>query len=181
MFNVYNVIAYQAVWFACVAGAAHDLPWVGALAAALVVGVHLALVDGWELDLKLIALAALIGFAVDSALASAGLLQFRSGVWIAGWTTYWMVALWIAFATTLRHSLRWLVSRPWAAACAGALGGPLAYYAGARLNALQLQSFASTLIAIGILWGAALWTLATVASRLARGHALSAAVSEQGA
>jgi apolipoprotein D and lipocalin family protein len=167
MFNVLNLVAYQAVWFACVAGAAHDLPWVGALAAALALGMHFALVDRWQLDLQLIGVAVLIGFVLDSTLAATGLLEFTSGVWVHGLTTYWMLCLWIAFATTLRHSLRWLVNRPLLAAAAGALGGPLAYYAGASLGALRLPALISALPAIGALWGGALWTLATATRRFA--------------
>jgi uncharacterized protein DUF2878 len=63
-----------------------------------------------------------------------------------------MLSLWIAFATTLNHSLRWLMTRPVGAALAGALGGPLAYLAGARLGALTLVTPATTLAIIALLW-----------------------------
>ena len=43
---------------------------------------------------------------------------------------FWMLALWIAFATTLNHSMRWLMHRPVVAAIGGAVFGPLAYLAG---------------------------------------------------
>jgi len=181
MFNFYNMVAYQAVWLACVAGAANGFPWIGALAAAGTLGVHLALVDGWKLELQLIGLAALIGLVLDSSLAAAGLIEFASGVWVHGLTTYWMLSLWMVFATTLRHSLRWLVNRPLMAAAAGALGGPLAYYAGASLGALRVPSLAAALPVVGALWGAAFWTLAAAARRFASRAAPVGRVSEQSA
>jgi non-ribosomal peptide synthetase component F len=63
-----------------------------------------------------------------------------------------MVALWAMFATTLNVSLRALRARPWLAAALGAAGGPLAYYAGARLGALQLADFHAGLAAIAVGW-----------------------------
>jgi len=178
MFNICNIVAYQAVWLACVAGAAHGRPWLGALAASVVVAVHLALVDARKLDLKLIALAAVIGFMVDSALAAAGLIEFTSGVWVQGWTTYWMLALWVTFATTLMHSLHWLLDRPWLAVLTGALGGPVAYYAGARLGALRLHSLDLALLAVGGLWAGALWALSAAARRFSLNVAASTAAPD---
>jgi hypothetical protein len=70
-----------------------------------------------------------------------------------------MVSLWMAFATTLNHSLRWLASRPWVAALAGAIGGPLAYLAGAKLGALTLAAPTPALILIAGLWAVAMGLL----------------------
>ena len=81
-----------------------------------------------------------------------------------------MVGLWIAFATTLSVSMRWLVIRPTLAIVFGALGGPLAYYAGMKLGAMTLHSSDAALIAIGLSWAAAMWMLATLAQRM---HATS--------
>ena len=63
-----------------------------------------------------------------------------------------MVSLWIAFATTLNHSLRWLVNRPVAAALCGAIGGPLAYLAGAKLGALTIGAPLPAIALIAVLW-----------------------------
>ena len=43
MFRIYNFVAYQLAWFACVLGAAHDLAWLGAAFALTVAAAHLAL------------------------------------------------------------------------------------------------------------------------------------------
>jgi hypothetical protein len=110
-------------------------------------------------EVKLILAAAVIGLILDSALASAGLVSFTSGVWIDGIAPHWMVGLWIAFATTLNISMRWLVTRPALAVVFGALGGPVAYCAGAKLGAIAINPSATTFIAIGLGWAAAMWLL----------------------
>ena len=76
-----------------------------------------------------------------------------------GWAPFWMVSLWMAFATTLNHSLRWLTSRPWVATLSGAIGGPLAYLAGAKLGAMTLASPVSAMLLIAGLWAVAMGIL----------------------
>ena len=157
VFRLFNFLAYQLAWFACVLGAAHDLAWAGALFAVSVAALHLALRRDPS-ELRLVVSAAAIGFLVDSALVRAQFVEFASADW-NGWAPVWMVSLWMAFATTLNHSLRWLASRPWVAALAGAIGGPLAYLAGARLGALTLAAPTPALILIAGLWAVAMGLL----------------------
>lgn len=152
-----NFAAYQLAWFAVVLGAARGLAWAGAAVAILVTLTHLGLRRDMR-ELRLIGLCALIGLLVDSVLAITHQVRF------AGWpldvAPYWMLSLWIAFATTLNHSLRWMMNRPLAAALGGALGGPLAYLAGARLGALSITAATTTLPLVALLWTAAMLALA---------------------
>lgn len=161
-----NFLAYQFVWFACVFGAIQGMPWLGTGSALAVAALHLRLTGHPRRELGLMIVAAATGFALDSTLASNGLVSFASGVWVDGLAPHWMVALWIGFATTLNVSLRWLTSRPVLAAAFGAVGGPLAYYAGMRLGALQLQPLDIALAAVGVGWALAMWLLAMVAGRI---------------
>jgi len=157
VFRLFNFVAYQLAWFACVLGAAHDLAWAGAAFAIAVAALHLALRRD-PAELRLVVSAAAIGFLVDSALVRTQFVEFASAG-SNGWAPLWMVSLWMAFATTLNHSLHWLVSRPLVAALAGAIGGPLAYLAGAKLDALTIAAPAPALILMAGLWAAAMGLL----------------------
>ncbi len=165
MSPVLNIITYQIAWFACVLGAANQLPWIGTSVALAVAALHLALTSQRPAELKLIVAAAVIGLILDSALSSSGLVVFASGVWIEGIAPHWMLGLWIAFATTLSVSMRWLMARPVLAIAFGALGGPIAYYAGMKLGAMTIHSD-SSLFVIGIAWAGAMWLLAKIAARV---------------
>ncbi len=147
-----NVILFQLGWFACVLGAAHGFAWAGALAAMLIVAWHVARAHSPRRELALAACAALLGVAFESLLAQTGWVRFGSGMLIEGTAPYWMVALWGLFATTLNVSLRGLRARPWLGAMLGAIGGPLAYYAGARLGALEFAAAGAALAAIAFGW-----------------------------
>ena len=163
---VVNVVLYQAGWFACVLGAAHGLPWLGALAAAAIVAVHLAMAVRPAPELGLVALAVLAGALFESALAASGWIRFEQGVLVEGTAPYWMVALWAVFATTFNVSLRALREHPAWTALLGAVGAPLAYLAGARLGAMELIATGTALVAIGLGWAVLAPLLMRAARRL---------------
>jgi hypothetical protein len=155
--RVCNLAAYQLAWFACVLGAAHGVASAGAAFALAISAVHLALHRNLA-ELRLIGCAAAIGFVADSILVRTTSVEFES-TGGSGSAPWWMVTLWMAFATTLNHSLRWLMSRAWIAALAGAIGGPLAYLAGAELGALTIARRFPALLLIAAVWAVAMWLL----------------------
>jgi len=163
VFNLWNFVAYQCAWFAVILGAAHGMPQAGAAVAVLLAAVHLAL-RRERAEWRLIAAAFIAGVVVDSALVISGKVQFASA-WPPSFAPFWMLSLWMAFATTLNHSLRWLMTRPVAAALAGALGGPLAYLAGAKLGALTIVTPPLTLPLIALLWTPAMVAMSMIVLR----------------
>ena len=161
---IVNLFAYQVAWFACVLGAANDMPWLGTMVCLAIVAVHL-LSEQSLAAIKLVLACAILGLALDSVLAASGVARFASGTFTQGLAPHWMVALWMAFATTLNVSLQWLMRRPSWAMAVGLVGGPLAYLAGARLGAMQIEPLLLGLAAIGALWALAMWVLALLATR----------------
>ena len=162
---ILNIMAFQIGWFACVLGGAHGWPWLGPVVAVAVMALHLrrALRPGAEL--ALIALSGLLGFLADSLLTGLGLLRFPSGQWHAQLAPYWMVAMWMLFATTLNVSLRWLQPRLGLASLLGMIAGPLAYYAGARLGGVSFSAPGAALFAVAAVWTLILPILLITASR----------------
>jgi hypothetical protein len=70
------------------------------------------------------------------------------------------------FATTLNVSLRWLRGRPLLGALLGAVGGPLAYLAGAKLGGIELLEPALALSALAAGWALLLPLLQRLATEL---------------
>lgn len=161
--NLANLITFQALWFACVLGAAHGQDLLGAVAVAASLPLHLWLVADRRGEMTVIAVAVAVGFAVDSSLVLIGAVEFPRGPVMLLTQPLWMAALWVNFAMTLRHCLRWVVSRPALAVTLGALGGPLAYGVGDHLGALSLAgSPMLSLMAIAPLWAVAMGLLSTL-------------------
>ncbi len=163
---VTNFALFQAGWLACVLGAAHRVPWVGALAAVLVAAWHVLRAAQPARELALVAIAAVLGALFESALLHSGLVHYTSAGPIESIAPYWMVALWAIFATTLNLSLRWLHGHPALAALLGGVAAPLAYYSGARLGALEFPAPGAALAAIAAGWAVLTPALLAAARRL---------------
>ncbi len=161
-----NIVLFQLGWFACILGAAYGFPLLGTSLALAVVAIHLHFTRQMQ-EAYLVLIAGVLGLVVDTILITGGWMMFRAGVVLDPFPPYWMVALWLLFATTLNHSLAWLKSRRLMAAFLGFIGGPLAYYAGAKLGAAEI-SFPESLLAIGTAWAIAMPLLASIADRLQR-------------
>jgi hypothetical protein len=160
-----NFFLYQLTWFACVMGAAGGQPWIGVGVALLVIGLHLGLAHAAATELKIILLTGLIGALWETLLVSQGWVRYSGGSW-TGFAPWWIIALWLTFATTFNVSLRWLQGRHGLSALLGLIGGPLAWYAGMRMGALELLDPAHDLLAIGLGWAVLMPSLLRLAARL---------------
>ena len=161
-----NVVVVYASWFATVIAAASGSAWLAAAASLVAVVLNVVFASNRANDVKLIAVAAVVGLVVETLLMTQGLADYASPGPIAGLPPAWLVLMWMAFATLLNISLAWLKERWLLAAVLGFVGGALAYYAGARLGAMQLgEPLAVSLGAIGTLWAVAFPALLHAARR----------------
>jgi hypothetical protein len=149
-----NFAAFQLGWIACVLGGANQLPWLGTLVAALIVAWHLSQAQSPARELTLLAGVGALGATWDSLLVTAGWLTYPSGTLLTGTAPHWIVAMWVMFASTLNVSLRWLRGRWILGTILGAVAGPLAYYAGARLGGVAITEPLLAFTALAVGWAA---------------------------
>lgn len=148
-----NALAFQAGWFACVLGAAHDRPWLGPLAVLLLLALHLWFAADRRASLRIVLLVGIVGVLIDSTLGYLGILRFRDSLFGGWFCPPWLIALWLIFATTLQSSLGWLAARPLAAAVLGGLFGPVSYYAGQALGALNvMDNLPVAVTTLSVIW-----------------------------
>ena len=161
---VINVVWFQAIWFASVLGAAHQLLW-PAVVLLLTFAVWQARPDvRQEGDLKLVASAILLGVLFDGALQYSGLLIYALPSPVSYLPPAWILMLWVGFALTLNHSLKWMQKPLWVAFVAGAIFGPGAYIAAEKLKAVEwTQAFIPTALILALAWGTAILVLSTLA------------------
>ena len=160
-----NIVVYQLCWLGCILGAANGLPLLGVAIVAVAVGYHLYSAQLATPEMILIAFAALIGAAWDSLLVASGWLVYPNGMLLEGTAPYWIVALWISFATTFNVSLRWFKQRLLLAAMFGAVGGPLAFLAGERLGGVVFTSYPAALTALALGWALLMPLMLLIARR----------------
>ncbi len=163
-----NLVGYQLVWFAVVISAARGQPGWGISAALAFASTQWWFSPFRGADTRALAFALGCGLVLDGALAATGWLQYASPL-ISLPAPVWIVALWLAFAMTLNHSMNFLRGRPLLAALLGGIGGPLAYLGAARgFDAVVFVApawHAIALLAFG--WAAVLGSLAVLTQRWA--------------
>jgi hypothetical protein len=156
-----DFVLFQLVWFAAVGGAGAERFAVGPLVVCGLLAYTAARLPAerrGELARAAVVLGA-IGFVVDSAVQRAGLLRF-AGAGDGPWAPPWIVAMWVQMAVAL-PALAPLARRPWLGALLGAIGGPLAYAAGARLGAAELAAAPPVVYGgLAAIWGLAVPLLA---------------------
>ncbi len=165
-----NVIGFQLVWMITVGGAARGLWWAGLPALALFAVWQWRVSRVPKSDFKLVLIAALLGFGVDSAFAASQWLHYQAPLPWPSLAPVWIVVLWMGFALTLNHSMQFLRGRTLWAIVFGAIGGPVAYVAADRVwGAVQFeQPDWRVLIALGIAWAVVTPMLVASAWHMAR-------------
>lgn len=160
-----NIVVFQIGWFAAVITAANHIPLVGVMVMFLAVALHLHLAEQPRNELVLVALCGAIGAMFDTLLVSFGWVDYPSGYLLGGVAPYWIVAMWMLFATTLNVSLRWLRGNHTLAVLFGFLGGPIAYFTGEKLGGIVLVDFTAAMLALGFGWGVMMPLLTMLATR----------------
>ncbi|MFC1688583.1 DUF2878 domain-containing protein [Pseudomonadota bacterium] len=160
-----NLAFFKIGWVACVMFAAAGKPGLATLSVAAVALVHLM---GVKVPLKeglLLLAAALMGLGWESFMVWTGLVRYP-GHESAALAPYWIVAMWVLFATTINHGLRWAKRNWWVAALAGLLGGPMAFFGGMNLGAVEFDHTGVALVMIGLGWAMLLPALILVADSI---------------
>lgn len=160
-----NAALYQAGWFAVVLGGAHGRPYLGAGLGLLTVVLHFALSDRRAADLRLVGVALAMGACVETVNALAGVYHAHHGLVPGTALAPWLLVLWVGFATTFNHSMRWLRRlRRWLPLI-GAVAGPVAFWGGERLGAIALTRSPERLALLAAEWAAVVPGLVALSMR----------------
>lgn len=162
--TVLNLIFFKLGWIACILFAASGQPALALLCVAAVVAMHLLRVAVPVKEALLLVFAGLMGLAWESFMVASGLIEYPGAA--HNIAPYWIVAMWVLFATTFNHGFKW-IKRHWLLAAAfGAIGGPIAFASGQALGAAQFADTTAALTAIGAGWALMLPLLALVADTI---------------
>lgn len=174
-----NFGMFKIGWLSSVIGGAQQLPWLGPLAMFLIVAIHLFRATEPERELALVMLSGMIGACFDSVLVAMNWVTYPSGLFLESMAPYWIISMWMLFATTLNVSLRWLKGRYLLAAILGLIAGPLAYIGGEKLGGILFVDRTAGLVVLSIGWGLIMPVLVALAERFDGIRAASADVTLQ--
>jgi hypothetical protein len=165
-----NLFGFQLVWVVTVSGAARGLWWAGLPVLAVFALWQWRVSRVPRSDMKLVVIAAVLGFAIDSAFAAAQWLHYQSPLPWPMLAPVWILVLWVAFALTVNHSMRFLRGRMLWAVLLGALAGPIAYLIADHVwGAIRIeQPGLPVLAALALAWAVVTPALVECGRRLAR-------------
>ncbi len=152
MFTLINIVVFQIGWLVSVIGGAQQMPWLGPVTLLVALLLHFKAARRPIEELLLVLICGLMGAVFDSVLVSSGWVTYSSGLFHASMAPYWIITMWMLFATTLNVSMRWFRRKPATAALFGFFGGPLSYIAGEKLGGIVLVAPSAALLALAIGW-----------------------------
>ncbi len=127
-----NVIGYQAIWFGSILGRDALLP---VLLALVLLHVYFCTQRAREVTVLVVCTA--LGFLCDSLWTLAGVFVFDpSPAFLPA--PLWLAMIWLGFAATLRHGLRFAIERPGLGIALAAIGAPVSYIAAGTMGAVTL-------------------------------------------
>ena len=152
---IFNVVGFKLSWIACVLGSASGYVYLGPAIMAAYIFANTRLLGIQRAELLFIFSAAFIGTIIDSFKASTGFITYAGGYTNISWIApLWITALWLGFAATMNHSLRWLKDSSLRAIFIGAIFGPLAYIGGSKIGGITLNyPLPVTIFVLSIIWG----------------------------
>ena len=150
MAKFWTCVLFQAGWFACILGAAHQQVLWAVIGSLAYIAFHIWRSQTPKLELSLLLKVLSFGILTDSLLMYLGFLDFK-GAWPSPYVSpAWMWVLWLLVASTLNSSLSWLKGKPVLGVVLGAVSGPLSYEAGIRLGAANWGS-GSQILGLGLI------------------------------
>lgn len=161
-------------WFYCVQSVVNCNQFQGALVIGIIL-IYLFIVSNHRLaDLIMLITITLFGSITDTLYAYTGFIQYKCVHETLPWLApYWLVSLWMLFATLIRESFAWLYGRWTLAIVLGSAGGVSSYLAAMRMGAASfLVSESTGIIILAIMWAmivpVSIWYAKTLEQSLAR-------------
>jgi hypothetical protein len=149
---VRNLLLFKVGWLALVMGAAAGMAWAGLLVGGAVVIAHLLSSKDFEKELWFLTMTLFVAIGWENLLVSSGALTYASSEIAFGAAPAWILMLWLVFATTMNVGMQWLRGFWMFPVGAGLIGGPLSFYVGAKLGAVQFSDPILALVFISIGW-----------------------------
>ena len=152
MFNAFNIVAYNVVWFLSIHGAGNLHPLVGPASAIAFAIVHFITISKRLVQLRLMGLV-LTGTLVETYIHSNFVYSFTQPHAVAPLIPIWLILIWACFSCTLRYSLSTLLRHNALAFISGSIAGPLSYYGAQAIGAIVIIHTLTSYIILGVSWG----------------------------
>jgi hypothetical protein len=141
---IVNAIGFQLAWFICVQG--ND--FFAALAAIALIILYQMMFNTRLKTWKILIAFALLGYLGDGIISIIFNLDYSGslddGSHLSVLAPLWLLSLWLAFATTLNHSMQWLFKTPYLTVFVALFFVPISYFAGITMSGSTFSASAGS-------------------------------------
>ncbi len=134
---VINVLAFNTLWTLSMFAAGRSWWWIAPVLVACSAALQLRLSPLPGREALVMVVGAIVGLGADRLAVALGIFSYRGAMSLEFFILF--LGLWINFGTTLRPSLSWAWRKPAVAILFGLFGGPMAYFIGSRIGAIELS------------------------------------------
>lgn len=148
----FNALGFQAVWWSCIYF--HDLLWglPAVVCASIYIAIHFLLIGKRKKEFILVSKIFGMGLIGEALVSFLGIYTFVSKPLISFMAPLWLIALWIAFACTVNHSLKLVITKPKFSVPVGMVMGPFTYLSGQSLGVLNFNLSIGGIGAFAMIW-----------------------------
>ena len=165
MFNLYNIIAYNAVWFVSIYGSLHYHPFIGPSMALIFLCSHFFLIKQKHSQLSVLIITFVSGLILETLIHKPFVYTFTQPHSIPWLTPIWLMFIWASFSCTLMYSIKALLKRPISAFLSGAIFGPISYYGAEKIGVIIIPNHWTPFIILAISWGSVMVWLRFIVKR----------------
>lgn len=148
-----NFFTFYIAWWSMLISQWKGMPVIGWAVFAVVIAIHFLKVSiNKKKDATEIAIIAVIGVLLDTALAKAGMLTFQNS-YSEFLPPLWLVGIWILFATTISYTFVLIRNKVVAQIIIGGFFAPVSYITGSKFLLLTTyQPFSTYYLVHGACW-----------------------------
>lgn len=151
----------------CFYGAMYEKNIVCGFTVLALLVLHVASSQDQFAEASVIILVGIVGGAIELINTTLGLYAYSTATFNYALLPTWIVTIWFVIGATVRHTFRWLSSRPAVASIMGIMLGSLTYFVASRLGVIQLAGIYDGFAVIaGLLWAVAFPVIIFIGHRL---------------
>lgn len=153
-FLTINFLLFHTCWMATAYGASQGWSWLGPAFVFPALVIHVFLLGERIREVMFLALAALLGYCIESSLYALGVFEYAYHSADLVLAPFWSFTLWLIFATLFHGALYWIRGRVIVQCVAGVVLGPFSYYSASALNVITFTwPDNSALLLLSVVWG----------------------------
>tara|TARA_B100000959_G_C14951339_1_gene612008 strand:+ start:920 stop:1450 length:531 start_codon:yes stop_codon:yes gene_type:complete len=150
-----NALFFYIIWWGCILGVKLGYNYLGGALTFLFIIIHFKIIPNPKQEIKLLLACATLGITLESIHLHSHFLSYHGYIFNnTFFPPIWIICMWVAFGSTLNHSMFWMKRRWNVMIISGVVFGPFSYIAGVKLGVISFNfPYGFSIFVLAIIWG----------------------------